>query len=94
MIDGIPLSVLTPSALLGIGVLLILTGKLIPRRTYDDKVHEADEWRTESRIKDQQLAERDLQLREKDLQLRHLSEVGKTVDQIMRAIGTRTGSDR
>jgi hypothetical protein len=30
---------------------------LVPRKTYDDKAHEADEWRTESRIKDQQIHE-------------------------------------
>lgn len=54
---GIPLDVLAPSALLGVAVLMILTGRLVPRRTYDDKAHEATEWRTESRLKDQQILE-------------------------------------
>ena len=56
-IVGLPVGVLAPSALAGLAVLLILTGQLIPRRTYADKEHEADEWRTESRLKDQQIAE-------------------------------------
>lgn len=58
---------------------LVFTGRLIPRRTYDDKVHECTEWRAESRIKDAQIAE-------KDEQLRHMAEVGKTVDSIMSAM--------
>lgn len=56
-IVGIPISALAPSALAGIAVLLILTGHLIPKRTHDEKTHEANEWRTESRIKDQQILE-------------------------------------
>lgn len=54
---GVPIEILAPSALAGLAVLLILTGRLIPRSTYDDKVHEANEWRSESRIKDQQILE-------------------------------------
>lgn len=42
---GIPLTVLTPSALLGIVVLMILLGKLVPRIFYKDKVDEAEKWR-------------------------------------------------
>lgn len=54
---GISADILAPSALVGLFVLAILTGRLVPRRTYDDKVHECNEWRAESRIKDQQLLE-------------------------------------
>ena len=82
MIDGIGL----PQVGLGSGwalivlvVVLILRGDLVPRRTYEDKVHEANEWRTESRIKDSQLAE-------KDKQLSHMGEVGRTVDRVMRSL--------
>ena len=78
-IAGIPLAALTPSALLGVCILAIITGRLVPRRTYDDKAHEANEWRTESRLKDSQIAE-------KDEQLRHLAEVGKTVEQLARGL--------
>lgn len=56
-IVGIPLEILAPSALAGLAVLLVLTGRLIPRSTYDDKAHEADEWRAECRVKDQTIHE-------------------------------------
>jgi hypothetical protein len=66
-------------ALVAVFVVLIYRGALIPRRTYDDKVHDASEWRTESRLKDAQLAEKDKQLEE-------LSEVARAVKAVMRAI--------
>lgn len=54
---GIPVSVLAPSALCGLFVLLVFTGLLIPKRTHDDVVHDRNEWRAESRVKDQQITE-------------------------------------
>lgn len=42
---GIPVSALAPSALLGIVVLMILTGKLITLREYREKVREAEAWK-------------------------------------------------
>ena len=63
----------------GLFVWLVFTGRLVPRATLEDKIHEANEWRTEGRIKDQQLAE-------KDIQLRHMEEVGTTVNAVMRAL--------
>lgn len=54
---GIPVGALAPSALAGIAVLLVLTGYLIPKRTHDEVTHDRDEWRTESRVKDQQIFE-------------------------------------
>ena len=56
-----------------------IKGDLYGRPAMEREQHEANEWRTESRIKDQQLLE-------KDIQLRHMAEVGKTVDAIMRSI--------
>jgi len=48
---GIPgFDTLAPSALAGLCVLLIMTGRLIPRRTHEDVVHDRDEWRTAHRI--------------------------------------------
>lgn len=64
---------------------LVVRGLLVPRRTYDDKAHEAAEWRAESRIKDQQIAE----LHE---QLRHLEEVGRATNAVLRAIQQGTTS--
>lgn len=54
---GIPLEILAPSALAGLAVLMVLTGRLVPRRTYDDKAHEAAEWRTEARLNQQTVVE-------------------------------------
>ena len=56
-IIGIPISALAPSAIAGLAVLLILTGYLIPKRTQDEVTHDRDEWRAESRVKDQQILE-------------------------------------
>ena len=52
-----PIEVLTPSALLGITILAIITGRLVPRKTYEDKEHEANEWRTQCRITEQRAQE-------------------------------------
>lgn len=45
MLDGIPITGLTTPTLLGIGILLILTGRLVPRWFYQAKVAEADNWK-------------------------------------------------
>lgn len=82
MIDGVGLPAVglgSGWALVAIFVILIYRGGLVPRRTYDDVVHDRDEWRAESRIKDTQIDE-------KDTQLSHMAEVGKTIDLIMRSL--------
>ena len=60
-------------------VVAFFRGKVWTDAAYQEKVHEANEWRAESRIKDAQIAE-------KDRQLTHMAEVGRTVDAIMRSI--------
>ncbi len=45
MLDGFPIVGLTPSVLLGITVLLLLTGRIVPRVTLQDKSAEAEKWR-------------------------------------------------
>jgi hypothetical protein len=66
-------------------VISLGTGRLYTRRQYDEAIHDRDEWRTESRLKDAQIAE-------KDDQLRHLGEVGRNVLAIMQALrATHTG---
>lgn len=62
----------------------IVKGDLIPRSTHDEKIHEANEWRAESRIKDAQIAE-------KDRQLAHMGEVGRLMKAVLAAIQSRTG---
>lgn len=83
---GIPLSALAPGAIAGIACLLVLTGRLVPRRTYDDEVGRANQWMAEARIKDQQIAEKDTQLAEKDVQLRHMGEVGQTMRLVLSSL--------
>lgn len=42
---GLPIAGLTAPALLLVAVWLILTGRIVPRRTYEEKAKEADYWR-------------------------------------------------
>jgi hypothetical protein len=80
--DTIPWDIIrtgSPWILVSAFVLLVYRGNLVPRSTLEDANHEKNEWKTESRIKDQQITE----LHE---HVRLLSEVGKTVDAIMRSI--------
>lgn len=54
MFEGIPLSALTPLGMLvlvlGLPYLQIARGKLVPRSTLDDVIHDRNEWRTAHRI--------------------------------------------
>lgn len=80
--DGIPPGLLESVGIGGIVVALfwlLATGRLATRNTIDDARHDRDEWRTEARIKDQEIAE-------KNRQLAHLAEVGRTVDAVLRAL--------
>lgn len=45
MFEGINLTTLTPSALLGIGILLVFLGRLVPYRSHRETVEEAERWR-------------------------------------------------
>lgn len=89
MLESIPWQTLSAAgggwALTGVAVWMVLTGRLVPRATHEEVVHDRNEWRAEGRIKDQQLLE-------KDIQLRHMGEVGETVNTIMRSLGA--ASDR
>lgn len=84
---------LPPGLFEGVGVVgivllvfwLLWSGRLVTKRELDNIAHDRDEWRAESRIKDQQL-------QIKDDQLDHLAEVGRTVDSILRAI--KRGTDQ
>jgi hypothetical protein len=83
--DAIPPGLLDGLSTVGLVILFALglaTGRLFTRRQYDEVTHDRDEWRTESRLKDAQIAE-------KDVQLRHLAEVGKTVEQLARGLQQR-----
>lgn len=45
MLDGIPVSDLTAPTLLGIAILMVLLGLLVPRYVYNEKKQEAEKWR-------------------------------------------------
>jgi hypothetical protein len=45
MMEGISLGNLSAATLLGIAVLLLMLGRLVPRSTYQDKKDEAEKWR-------------------------------------------------
>jgi len=87
-LDTLPWQTLTAAgggwALFGIAGWGVLSGRLIPRATHNDVVHDRDNWRAESRIKDAQIAE-------KDTQLRHLSEVGETQKAVLTAVARLGG---
>ena len=46
-------------ALVAVGFWMFLSGRLYSRKQVEDTIHDRDEWRAESRIKDAQLAEKD-----------------------------------
>jgi len=67
-------------------VTAIIKGALVPRSALDDVMHDRAEWRTESRIKDQQI-------QEKDEQLKHLAEVGETQKAVLSSLARLTGQE-
>lgn len=71
----------------GLGAFIILSvvrGWLVPRRTHEDALHDRDEWRAESRLKDAQIAE-------KDKQLGHMAEVGEAQKALLTSLNQMTG---
>lgn len=79
IIEGLTFDTLAPSALAGLCVLLILTGRLVPRRTVEDITHDRDEWRAAHRISEAARAEAASQVEE-------LLEHARTTDAFMRSL--------
>ena len=78
-LDGLPVGGLSAAAILGIAVLMILRGQLVPRRTHDEVRTDRDTWRAAweaseeaRRVQAQQLGE--------------LLELAKTTDHFIRAL--------
>jgi hypothetical protein len=71
MLDGIPLVGLTAPTLLSIAVLLLLTGRIVPRATLQDKAEEARDWKAAYEL------EREARI-SSDAQTVELLEVSKT----------------
>lgn len=76
MLDGIPFNNLTAPALLGITVLLILLGRLVPWFIYKSKVEEAEKWRLAYEV------ERKARMAS-DAQTTELLELAKTTNSIV-----------
>jgi hypothetical protein len=79
VLEGIPLVGLTAPTVLFIGVLLILTGRLVPRRTYQDMKEDRDHWRTAHAVSEEARIAKSRQL---DVVL----EVSETVKDVLQAL--------
>ena len=82
MLDAVPPGLLNGLGVVGVVLLVgwfVWTGRLVPRREVERVEHDRDEWRTESRIKDAQIAE-------KDAQLLHMGEVGRQMRRVLTAV--------
>lgn len=79
--DSVPFDIgtLSSSALLGLAILFILTGLLVPRRILKDKIEEANRWRRAYEHEQNARAISDAQTRE-------LLEVAKTTHAIIAAM--------
>jgi hypothetical protein len=64
VLEGIPVGTLTPAALLGIIILFIAMGRLVPRRTMDDVIKDRTEWREAHRVSEQARLELQQQVNE------------------------------
>ena len=83
VLDGVPLVGLSAPALLGICILLLMTGRLVPKSTLDSKEKESDRWREAYETEREARALSDKQTAE-------LLEVSKTTNRIIVAtFGTR-----
>ena len=78
-LGAISLSTLTPAGLLAVLILLIAVGRLVPRRTMEDVLHDRDEWRTAHQISEQSRTELSASVSE-------LLEHARTTDAFIRSI--------
>lgn len=85
--SDIPIGTLTPAGLLAIVVLLIASGRLVPRRTMEDTIHDRNEWRTAHRISEQSRAEQSEMIKE-------LLEHARTTDAFIRSVTNAATSAR
>jgi hypothetical protein len=83
MLDGIPVSNLTAPGLLGLAVLMILAGFLVPRFVYNEKKQECEKWREAYEAERKARAASDAQTAE-------LLELAKTTHKIIAATFSTT----
>lgn len=79
MLEGISIVGLTPAGLLLLVVLMILTGRLVPRSLYLEKVKERDQWKSAYEV---ERAARHAA----DSQTRELLELAKTGTKVLQAV--------
>lgn len=79
MLEGIKLTDFAPASLLGVAILLILLGRLVPRSTYQEKKEESERWREAYET------ERDAR-QVSELQTIELLELAKTTHKLIAAI--------
>ena len=84
MLEGLSIGALTPPVLLGITVLMLLRGLIVPRSTLQDKAKEAEQWH--------QAYELERTARNaSDAQNRELLEVAKASAGFLKAVSEHTG---
>lgn len=79
MLDGVSLIGLTPAGLLLITVLMVLTGRLVPKSTYQQVIKERDQWHAAYEL------ERTAR-NAADAQSRELMELAKTGTKVLEAV--------
>lgn len=79
VLDGVPLVGLSAPTLLGLCILLLLTGRIVPRATLLEKKQEADKWQAAYEKEREARAAADAQSQE-------LLEVSKTTHHIVLAL--------
>ena len=87
MIEGLPIGTYGPGALVSVGVLCIMFGLLVPRKTYLDALHDRDMWRAAHMISEQARAEGAAQVEE-------LLEHARTTDAFIRAIPRAASTEK
>lgn len=84
MIDGIPVKDLTAPTLLGIAILMVLLGLLVPRYLYNEKKIEAEKWRLAYEAERQARST-------SDAQTAQLLELAKTTHNVLVALAGTSG---
>jgi hypothetical protein len=88
MLDGIPIGNLSAGVLVGVAVLMVFLGMLVPRRILNDKTKEADKWY------EAYTTEREARMKS-DAQTTQLLEIAKTTNSIIvAAFGANESSRR
>lgn len=83
MLGDIAVGNLTASGLLGLAVMLLLTGRIVPRVTLQDKIQECERWRLAYEAEREARATSDKQTSE-------LLEVAKTTQHFITAVFTNS----